>query len=85
MTRGMCDTWQFIEEARKADLFNEALPPLTLAEIAAEFGKMAQSGQDVVERAMKMPDFDSINPGRKRQPREVGNKIELKKPKREGD
>ena len=75
-----------------AEIFNEgpgaagafAVAP-SPAEIAAEFGKMAQAGGDVVERAMKMPDFDSINPGRKRQPRELGNKIELKKPKRAGD
>ena len=31
---------EFIDEARKADLLNEALPPLTSAEIAAEFIKV---------------------------------------------
>ena len=71
---------EFIEEARKADMFNEALPPMSATEIAAEFKKMAESGKKVVEKAMATPDFESLKPGRKRGPREKGNKIDIKKP-----
>ena len=71
---------EFIEEARKADMFNEALPPMSAVEIAAEFKKMAESGKKVVEKAMATPDFESLKPGRKRGPREKGNKIDIKKP-----
>ena len=70
---------EFIDEARKADMLNEALPPLTPGEIAVEFGKLAEKGKDVVEKAFTMPDFESLNPGRERGPREKGNKIEIKK------
>ena len=76
---------EFIDEARRKDLFNEALPPLTPAEIASEFAKLAESGSKVVGRALATPDFDSLNPGRKRGPREKGNKIAINKPPREGE
>jgi hypothetical protein len=75
---------EFIDEARRADMMNEALPPLTAAEIAGEFAKMAESGARVVERAMATPDFESLNPRRKRGPREKGNKIALKRPAADG-
>ena len=71
---------EFIDEARKADLLNEALPPLTAAEIAAEFVKLAESGKTVMERAAATPDFASLSPLRPRGPRPKGNKIDLKKP-----
>jgi len=75
---------EFVDEMRKADPFNTALPPLTPAEIAAEFAAMAEAGAskiaDSLARSAVTPDFDSLNPGRKRAPREKGNKIEIKKP-----
>lgn len=72
---------EFIDEARKADWLNEALPPLTPAEIIEEVGKLAEAGQRFVERAVATPDFESLNPSRPREPRGKGNKIEIKKPK----
>ena len=72
---------EFIDEARKADMLNEALPPLTPAEIATEFGRLAEGLAGVAERAVATPDFDSLSPGRKRGPRELGNKVEINKPK----
>ena len=51
---------EFIDEARRADLFNEALPPLSPVEIAAEFSKLAEAGKGVVQRAIAVPDFGNI-------------------------
>lgn len=74
---------EFIEEARRADPFNEALPRLSPIEIAAEFAKMAGSGADKLskslEKGMAAPDWESLNPGRKRGPRDKGNKIDISK------
>ena len=71
---------EFVEEQRRADPFNAALPRLTLAEIAAEFLAIAETGVGKARGAAPAPDFGSLNPNRKRGPREQGNKIEIKKP-----
>jgi len=76
---------EFIDEARKADPFNEFTPRLSTVEIAAEFASMAEAGLTNVKKGIERslitgPDFDSLNPGRKRGPREKGNKIEIQKP-----
>ena len=71
---------EFVEEQRRADPFNAALPRLSLAEIAAEFLALAETGVGRARGAAPAPDFGSLNPNRKRGPREQGNKIEIKKP-----
>ena len=75
---------EFVAEARKANPFNEGLPRLTLDEIAGEFVEIAGSGiEDFwsgLEKGIANVDFDSLDPGRKRGPREKGNRIEIKKP-----
>ena len=74
---------EFLEEARRADPFNDALPPMDAVEIAAEFAKMAGSAAErageVFEKSMTAPDWDSLRPDRKRSPREGGNKIDITK------
>ena len=75
--RSMADT----KEARKANMFNEALPPRSIADIASDILDLSQSIGDGFEKAALNIEFDSINPGRKRGPREKGNKIDIgKKP-----
>ena len=59
-------------------MFNEALPPLTPAEIAIEFAKMAEDFGEKFGKAMATPDFDSLRPGRPRDKRKKGFKIDLK-------
>ena len=72
---------EFIKEARKANMFNEALPPRSIADIASDILDLSQSIGDGFEKAALNIEFDSINPGRKRGPREKGNKIDIgKKP-----
>jgi len=71
---------EFVEEARRTDPFNAALPPLSLAEIAAEFLGLAESGAGKLRDAVPAPDFNSLDPARRRGPREKGNKIEIKRP-----
>ena len=76
---------EFVEEARRADPFNDALPRLSLAEIAAELATLAGSGLGSVKAGLGKavldgPDYDSLNPRRKRGPRPQGNKIELASP-----
>ena len=75
---------EFVEAARRNDFFNEALPPLTASEIAAEVAKLAESAGSVVERALATPDLESLKPNRKRGPRPTGFKINLNKKSEEG-
>ena len=70
---------EFIKEARKANMFNEALPPRSIADIASDILDLSQSIGDGFEKAALNIEFDSINPGRKRGPREKGNKIDIGK------
>lgn len=79
----------FIAEARKADPFKEGLPRRTLAEIAADItdlaGTSVQKGVSGFEQGMQNIDWESLNPGRKRGPRQVGNKININKPRADRD
>ena len=77
---------EFVDEARKDNFFNPALPRLTLAEIAKEFLELAEAGLSnrggdgaggvrvVDPRTLKV---------RRQGPREEGNKIEIKAPDQE--
>ena len=75
---------EFVEEARRLDRFNQALPPMSLAEIVAEVAELADSGLSSLGESLKTGaknvDWGSLNPGRSRGPREPGNKIDLGKP-----
>jgi len=72
---------EFVAEARRADPFKEGLPRLSLAEIAAEIADLAgtrvQKSVGGFEQGLQRIDWESLNPGRKRGPRELGNKIEI--------
>ena len=76
---------EFVKEARRSNPFNEALPRLTLSEIATEFAEIADAGvkkgRETVERSMVTVEWDSLAPNRKRT-RAEGNKIPIKKPDR---
>ena len=78
---------EFIAQARKADLFNEYTPPMSVAEIAAEFSSLAvervEKVGDGLTQALENADWESLDPGRKRGPREKGNKIEINKPEKD--
>ena len=74
---------EFIAEARKENLFNEYAPPMSLGEIAAEFAELADEKIKKAGDAIERVDWESLKPGRDRGPREKGNKIEIRKPKRE--
>jgi len=74
---------EFVAEARRSDPFKEGLPRLSLAEIAAEIADLAgtsvQKSVGGLEQGLQKIDWESLSPGRKRGPREMGNKIEINK------
>ena len=76
---------EFVAEARKANLFNEYAPPMTLSEIAAEFKDIASSRIEKVSKGLEQglvnAEWEALDPLRKRGPREKGNRIEINKPK----
>ena len=79
---------EFVAEARRSDPFKEGLPRMTLAEIAAEIAEVAESGirgaADSLAQGIGKVDLASLDPGRKRGPRPLGNKIEIKRPAERG-
>jgi len=74
---------EFVDEARKDNFFNPALPRLSLAEIAKEFLELAEAG--LTNRAgdgaggVRVVDPRTLKV-RRQGPREEGNKIEIKPP-----
>lgn len=70
---------EFIKEARKENLFNEYAPAMSLSEIAAEFAGLVERAAE--RSAENEPEWDTLDPKRKRGQREKGNKIQIN-PKR---
>lgn len=77
---------EFIKDARRADLFNEYTPRMSVAEIAAEFASMAGERlgkvSDGIEKGIENADWDSLDPRRPRGERPKGNKIQIGTPQR---
>ena len=73
---------EVIEEARKENFFNPALPRLTLAEIAKEFLELAEAGlaNTASPGSGGVPVVDPRGLKLRRQERQEGNKIEIQPP-----
>ena len=73
---------EVIEEARKENFFNPALPRLTLAEIAKEFLELAEAGlaNTASPGSGGVPVVDPRGLKLRRQERQASNKIEIQPP-----
>ena len=76
---------EVIEEARKENFFNPALPRLTLAEIAKEFLELAEAGlaNTASPGSGGVPVVDPRGLKLRRQERQAGNNIEIQPPEME--